>query len=298
MEYLKVRKDKSHPALTGVGVNFVFFGSDSIAIPVLEELEKQGFLPKLIVCSEDKEKGRGLKLTPPPSKLWAQERNIPVLQPKKLDDNFLSQLTAYSLQLAVVASYGKIIPESILNIFSKGILNVHPSLLPKLRGPSPIESTILYGEPAGVTIIKLDKEMDHGPIIAQKNIELGEKPPQYKKAEIILGSEGGKLLGEILNDYIEGKLELREQEHSGATFTKKITKDDGLIHLTDNAENNLKKIRAFEEWPTAYFFYDTKKGKLRIKIKTAHIENGELILDRVIPEGKKEMDWAHFRLGN
>lgn len=278
--------------------NFIFFGSDSIAIPVLEELEKQGFLPKIVVCSEDKEKGRGLKLTPPPSKLWAQERNIPVLQPKKLDKDFLSQIATGNWQFGIVASYGKIIPESILNIFSKGILNVHPSLLPKLRGPSPIESTILYGEPAGVTIIKLDKEMDHGPIIAQKNIELGETPSKYIDAERILGLEGGKLLGEILNDYIEGKLELIEQKHSEATFTKKITKEAGEIQLSDGAENNLKKIRAFEEWPTAYFFYNTKKGKVRVKIKTAHIENGELILDRVIPEGKKEMDWAHFRLGN
>ncbi len=278
--------------------NFAFFGTDSIAIPVLNELEKAGFVPSVVVCGEDKEKGRGLTLTPPLAKVWAEQRKITVLQPKKLDDTFISHLLPFNLEFSVIASYGKIIPESILSLFPKGILNVHPSLLPKLRGASPIESTILNEGKAGVTIIKLDLEMDHGPIVVQKEVDLGEGPSQYKNAEIILGSEGGKLLSEILNDYIEGRVELIEQEHSKATFTKKITKEAGLIDLTDSPESNLKKIRAFEEWPTAYFFYETLTGKLRIKIKTAHIENGELILDKVVPEGKKEMNWKDFKLGN
>ncbi|MFZ3020089.1 MAG: methionyl-tRNA formyltransferase [Minisyncoccia bacterium] len=277
---------------------FIFFGTDSIAIPVLNELEKSGLMPVLIVCGEDKPKGRGLVLTPPATKLWAIERKIPVLQPKKLDEDFISTVSNFSFEYGIVASFGKIIPEAVLNLFPKGLLNVHPSLLPKLRGPSPIESTILYENTAGVTIIKLDKEMDHGPIVAQQEIKFENWPPKYSDAEAILGSAGGKLLIESLSDYLSGHIELKEQNHSEATFTKKIQKDEALINLSDEPTNLLKKIRAFEEWPTAFFFYETSKGKIRIKIKDAHIESDTLILDRIIPEGKGEMEWSDFKKGN
>ncbi len=279
-------------------MKFAFFGTDSIAIPVLNELEKAGFIPSVVVCSEDKPKGRGLTLTPPLTKVWANERNISVIQPNKLDNDFISKLSDFSPEFAVVASYGKIIPNSVLDLFPRGLLNVHPSLLPKLRGASPIESTILTENTAGVTIIKLDAEMDHGPIIAQKEIQFAEWPPKYSEAEERLGIEGGKLLAEVLNDYIDGKNEGKEQDHNNATFTKKISKEEGLIDLNDDAKLNLRKIRAFEEWPGAYFFYDGKAGQTRIKIKDAHIENGALILDTIIPEGKKEMSWADFKKGN
>ncbi len=276
---------------------FAFFGTDSIAISVLNELEKAGFIPSVLVCSEDKERGRGMDLTPPPAKVWAQERNVPVLQPKKLDGDFVSQISSFNLEFAIVASYGKIIPESVLNVFLKGALNTHPSLLPKLRGPAPIEYTILQEEKAGVTIIKLDKEMDHGPILIQKEITFSEWPPKYSVAENILGTEGGKILAEILQDYLDGKIELKEQNHPEATLTKKISKEDGLIDLNNSPIENLRKIRAFEEWPGAYFFFEGKKGKVRVKVKEAHIESDQLILDSVIPEGKKQMDWQRFLRG-
>ncbi len=274
--------------------SFAFFGSDSIAIPVLEELEKAGFLPSLMVCSPDKPKGRGLKLTSPPAKVWAEKRNIRVLQPEKLNDEFhsniLTNVGMNTYTFGVVASYGKIIPQKIIDLFPKGLLNVHPSLLPKLRGPSPIESAILSEEKTGVTIIKLDAQMDHGAIVAQREVDFAEWPPYYKEAEEKLGREGGKLLAEILPSYLNGKISAHEQDHSQATFTKKFNKEDGLIDLTNNSEKNLRKIRAFSEWPGAYFFQNTK----RIKIKTAHIERGELKIDRVIPESKKETDFSAF----
>ncbi len=278
-------------------MKFAFFGTDSIAIPVLNELEKAGFLPSIIICSEDKPKGRGLVITKPLAKLWGEKRGIIVLQPKKLDPDFISILSQYSLEFGVVASYGKIIPESALELFPRGLLNVHPSLLPKLRGPSPIESTILHENTAGVTIIKLDKEVDHGPIIAQKEIQFADWPPKYSEAEQTLGQEGGKLLSGVLGDLIDVTNGGKEQEHSQATFTKKISKEEALIDLNDDAKNNLRKIRAFEEWPTAYFFFDGKNGKIRIKIKDAHIENGTLVLDKIIPEGKTEMGWEDFVRG-
>jgi len=265
-------------------ITFAFFGTPEFSTIILDELKSKNFLPSLIVTSPDKPKGRKLILTPSPVKVWAEHNNIPHIENLEIKNNF---------DLFIVASYGKILSEKILNIPKHGILNVHPSLLPKLRGASPIKSAILSENETGVTIIKLDKEMDHGPIIAQKKIISWTEPPYEEDLENLLAHEGGKLLAEIIPDWISGKIKAEEQDHDKATFSKKIKKEDGEIHLNDNPELNLRKIRAFHRWPTAYFFQNGK----RIIIKKAHIENGELILDRVIPEGKKETDGKDFLKG-
>ncbi|MCI0542427.1 methionyl-tRNA formyltransferase, partial [bacterium] len=121
---------------------FIFFGTPDFAVGVLEELEKKGLLPSFVVTAPDKPKGRGLVLTPPPVKVWAEARGIKILQPEKLDQNFIAELKKYSWDLFVVAVYGKIIPKEILLLPKHGALNVHPSLLPRLRGASPIQSAI------------------------------------------------------------------------------------------------------------------------------------------------------------
>src|SRR5262245_26739770 len=134
-------------------INFAFFGGEPLAVPVLNKLKGRGLLPGLIVCNPDKPAGRNLEMTPPPTKLWAEENNIPYIQDfKELKEGF---------DLFVVVAYGKIIPKEILDLAKSGTLNLHPSLLPKYRGPSPIVSAILNGDTeTGVTIIKLDEEMD------------------------------------------------------------------------------------------------------------------------------------------
>ncbi len=280
-----------------MSVRFAFFGSDAIAIPVLNELEKGGFVPVVIVCAEDNPQGRGLTITPPPAKVWAGKHNIPVLQPQKLDTDFVLQLKAYNPQLGVVASYGKIIPREVFDIPTRGTLNVHPSLLPKLRGPAPIQCTILSGEKPGVSIILIDEEMDHGPILAQKAVVFGDEPPAYTEAEKILGSEGGKLLASVIPDWMDENIKAQTQDHTLATFTKKISKEDAEMDMNDGPIKNLRKIHAFEKWPGAYFFHSTKNGKVRVKIKEAHIKEGVLVLDRVTPEGRKEMSWQDFLRG-
>ena len=154
-------------------MNFAFFGTDEFSVIILEELKNAGLLPARIVTATDKKMGRGMRLTPPPVKLWAQKNNISFLQPEKLDDGFFFELSTCNLQLFIVASYGKIIPKKILDIPTHSSLNVHPSLLPLYRGPSPLETQILDGAgETGVTIMKMDEEMDHGPILAQR--ELGQ----------------------------------------------------------------------------------------------------------------------------
>ena len=279
--------------------SFVFFGTPQFAVTILNELEKKGLIPSLIITQEDKPRGRHLSITPPEVKVWAIERGIEIFQPKTLKDGscvkYLKDRSPKNgWDVFVVASYGKIIPEEVLSLPHKGTLNVHPSLLPKLRGSSPIEGAILNEEKTGVSIMLLDKEMDHGPILAQKEVPIQPWPPYAPELENTLAQEGGSLLAEILPRWINGSIEARDQDHSNATYTEKTRKEDAYINLTDAPELNLKKIKAYSGWPNAYTFFTYKEKELRLIIKSAHIENDTLILDTVIPEGKKEMPFKEF----
>lgn len=278
--------------------NIVFFGTSDISVTVLDELKKANLVPSLIITMPDKPKGRKLVLTPPPVKVWAEINKVDFIQPEKLSGDFLNILTKKNFDLFVVTSYGKILKQELLDIPKYGTLNVHPSLLPKLRGASPIISAILEDEKkTGVTIILLDAGMDSGPILAQKEIGLTNWPSKASELEKILGTEGGKLLCEIIPKWINREIKPKEQNHSEATFTKKISKEDGFIDLNDNAYKNLLKIHAFEKWPGTYFFANRHNKQIRVKITDADIENGKLVIKKVIPEGKKEMLYKDFLLG-
>lgn len=282
-----------------MNISWAFFGTSKISVIVLDELKSKGFVPSLIITAEDKPKGRKMVITPPEVKIWAEKEKIPYLQPKTLKgDDFENDLKKIlpKADLFIVASYGKIIPQNILDIPKHKTLNVHPSLLPKLRGPSPIQSAILEENETGVSIMRLDSEMDHGPILTQRKIEI-EWPPYMEELEEVSGRIGGGELASIIPDWIDGKIDEKEQDHSIATYCKKIEKKDAEIDLSDSPEKNLRKIRAFHIWPGAFFFYQSKENKIRIVIKKAHLENGELILDRVVPEGKKEMSYKDFLNG-
>ena len=287
-------------------MNYVFFGSASFSIFVLDELEKVGMPPKLVVTTPDKPVGRGLVLTPTPVKTWALKRNISVLDPAKLDAAFVAELTQKSTDLNcdtfVVAAYGKIIPQAVLDIPKHKTLNIHPSLLPLYRGASPLQSAMLDdAKHTGVTIMRIDELMDHGPIVAQKKITVGEWPV-YEVFEETMAREGGKLLAEILPDWVAGGISETPQDHATATFTKKITKNDALIDVSVPANSpeaylNFRKIQAYHEWPTAYFFAEKKdsSSKIRVKITRARFEktgptSGTLVIEKVIPEGKAETD--------
>ncbi len=276
-------------------ISFAFFGTGEIALGVLSELERAGFTPSHIVTSPDRPAGRGRALTPPPAKQWALERSIPVSQPEKLDSHFLKNVRMSLTELIVVADYGKIIPKSVLDIPKHGVLNVHPSLLPRLRGPSPIRSAILTNEKnTGVTIMQMDEEMDHGPIVAQKQVAITDFPPRGRDLDALFSSEGGRLLAEVLPKWVKGEITPREQEHEKATYTKKLSKDDAAIILSDDAYNNLLKIRAFDDNPRPYFFARRGDSQIRVVIVDAHMQDGVLVIDRVIPEGKKEMGYEEF----
>ena len=279
--------------------SLVFFGTPQISVFILEELEKSGILPSIVVTAPDKPKGRKMILTPPEVKVWAEKHKIPVLQPKKITEEFVDELkkigTDIGWDIFIVAAYGKILPNTLINIPKYGVVNVHPSLLPKLRGANPIRGAILEDEKeTGVSIMLIDEEMDHGPILYQEKVEINKWPPRAQELEEKLARKGGEILSEVLPKWINGEITPKEQDHNNATFTKKIIKEDGLIDLSSDTYKNLLKIRAYEGWPGAYFFIHKNNKEMRVKIIDAEIENNHLKITRIIPEGKKEMSYDTF----
>ncbi len=276
-------------------ISYAFFGTAPLADDVLDALEASDNLPSLIVAGPDGLEPRKKTIVFPPEKIWGLERGIEVVQPSKLDAEFISKLASREWDVFVVASYGKILPKSLLEIPRLGTLNMHPSLLPRLRGPSPIRSAILNDEQSvGVSVILLDELMDHGPIIAQKTVPLPEKPPHGKELDSLLAREGGALLAEYLPKWVNGEVEAHAQNDDLATFCSMIKKEDGRLDLAGYARHNLLKIRAFEGWPGTYAIFEKDGAPLRVKILDAHIEDGMLKIDRVIPEGKREMPYEEF----
>ncbi len=288
-------------------MKFIFFGTPKEAVLVLNRLKARDFLPALVVTAPDRPAGRGLNMEESPVALWAKEHNIPVYKPESLkNEETITIIKNAEFDLGIVFAYGKIIPQSILDIPKKGTLNIHPSLLPLYRGPAPVEGAILAGEnETGVSIMVLDSQMDHGPILAQEKITISNQAPNGSQKDsnseetvpVILKklvTIGAEKLAAILPDFLSGKLKAQEQDHDKATYTKKITKSDGEIRLTDDPVELYKKYRAYYGWPGLFFFEQVTDKKTRVIIKKARFENGQFIIERVLPEGKKEINYNDY----
>jgi len=260
-----------------------FFGTPRLAQIVLESLIDSKFKPQVVITAPDEKAGRGQKLQPSPVKQTALKHNI--------ETSYQLPVTSYQLDLAILVAYGKIIPAEILTLPRLGFVNVHPSLLPKYRGPSPIQSAILEDEQTtGVTIIKLDEVVDHGPILAQEQTPILESDTHLTLVEK-LGLLGADLLLTVLANYLNGSLQPKKQNHTLATFTRKIEKIDGYVDL-DNPPLKGKldrMVRAFYPWPGVWIQLKTHNSKL-ITIKFLP---GNLIQ----PEGKKPMTIRQFLNG-
>jgi len=293
-------------------MKIVFFGSDSFSLPFLEHLYEKNFEISLVITTPDKPKGRGLKLEETPTKTFAKRFNLNFIEVDKFK-NFIEKIENSKGDIGVVVSFGKIIPENVLSIFPKGVINVHPSLLPKYRGPNPIRWQILNGErESGITIIKLTKEVDAGPILIQKKIEIDEND-NYTKLFKKLIDCGKEILIEAIELIKLGKERFFEQ--SGvATYAPKFEDDFEKIDFNLNGDYLRRKILSLSLEPGAYAFFREK----RIKILDASIlkesykgEAGEIVfvdknsfgiktLDYIlIPklvkvEGKKEMSVKEF----
>ena len=285
-------------------LRIAFWGTSRFSVIVLEEMKREGILPKLIVTLPPKPKGCKLELTSSEVSVWAKKETILTLEPSEIKSLEFASKLGGNWDLFIVASYGKIIPRLILDTPSHGTLNVHPSLLPKLRGASPLQSAILEDIPVGsthetgVSIMLIDEEVDHGPIVAQEKITIPNWPPRESELEEILGKAGGKLLVNIIPEWTAKKITPVPQDHDKATYTKRITKESGHIDLSDDAVRMYRKVRAFDVWPRTYFLTERNGREMRVVVTDAKIEDGKLIPLRVIPEGKREMSYDEFLRGN
>ncbi|MEA4910759.1 Methionyl-tRNA formyltransferase [bioreactor metagenome] len=287
-------------------IKFIFWGTGPLAESSLFSLYQNGLIPSLVITSPNKKVGRGLEIQKNIIVTWCESKNIKVWQPESLKDLDIknSPLGENDFDLSIVASYPKILREEILNLPKFGSLNIHPSLLPKYRGPSPIQTALLNGDTkTGITIIKLDKEIDHGPILIQKEIEIFEEDTN-EKLERKCGGEGGEILTQILEPYLEGNLKLVEQDHEKATFTRKFEKAEGKIELEDSAEVLQNKFKAFLPHIPIFFLIKHKGSEFRVKITEIDLFKKETenklakdIIKKVIPEGKSEMNFSDFERG-
>jgi methionyl-tRNA formyltransferase len=259
-------------------MQIVFFGTPDFVIPVLEMLLKK-FEVVGVVTAPDAIIGRKKLLTPSPVKTFASEHDIKTIHiPQVLNTDFEKQLQSKQADLYVVAAYGKIIPKHILEIPRYGAINIHPSLLPKYRGPSPIQSAILNGDKStGVTIIKMDEKMDHGPILAQKEMSLGETDT-FDLLLLRMFIEAAKLLPDTIERYISGSLKSSEQNEDEATYCSILTKEDGFIDMENPPDYKTldRMIRAYYPWPTVW---------TRVRIR-----NQEARIMKFLPEGKVQIE--------
>lgn len=273
---------------------FAFFGTPYVARDTLEVLVARGYTPAVVVSSPDAPKGRGLAIMPSETKEWALVHGIPVLTPEKLDAEAMAQIHSYGCAFAIVVAYGKIFPQALISAFPMGVLNIHYSLLPKYRGASPVESALLNGDTVtGVSIQKMAAELDAGDILAQKGVPI-EPTETTRELRPRLITIGAKLLADVLPSFISGAATFIPQDHRNATVTGKINKSEGLIDLADDALKNWNKYRAYAESPGTYFFTERNGKKMRVKIADAKYENDAFIPARIIPEGKREMDYEDF----
>lgn len=284
-------------------IDFVYFGGEPLGVPVLDALEAAGLVPSLVVCNPDRPSGRGQKLTPPPVKTWAEARGIEVFQPTTYKDEATkAKLTQHTWDLFVVVAYNCILPQWLLAIPRHQVVNVHPSLLPRLRGASPIRTAIKddIPEAVGVSIMCMDAQMDHGPLLAQLSLPIAadQWPLSGPELDAALAHAGGVLLAETIPRWIKGEITPLEQDHAAATYCRKLEPGDRELDIDPRqlprgatARHYWHRICAFAGIGDTYFFHDGK----RVKIKAAELANdGSLRLLRVIPEGRKEISFTDF----
>ena len=300
-------------------IKIFFMGSPASVIPVLQQVMSMGIKVAGVFTNPDSQSGRGNKLKQTPVKEFAISVGLDVFTPLKLARDEERLIRDLGPDLIILAAYGKLIPASILEIPRLGCLNVHPSLLPRHRGASPVASAILAGdEKGGTSLIRMDEGLDTGPVIAQREISIrhGADTPELTKELFILGAE---LLSEVLPEYLTGSIVPSAQSDLGVTVTRRLNKNDGRIDWTKSALVLERELRAYADWPGSATVWKgrrlqiinaTKSDEkvasrpgtiLQVSMKPFAIGvvtgDGVLQLGNVRLEGRQTMDAVRFARG-
>ena len=258
-------------------VRTVFMGTPQFAATILEALLHSSCQVLAVYTQPDKPAGRGRPVVIPPVKKLALERQIPVFQPETLkSSNVVDKLVSFQPELIVVAAYGAMLPTEVLFLPKFACLNVHPSLLPRHRGPSPVAYTILCGdELAGVTIMLMDAGMDTGPILAQEKAGISFMDTTGSLSAK-LADAGGRLLLETLPKWLNRELKPQVQDEAQATYSKLINSEDAEIDWHLSADELWRRIRAYNPWPISYTWYNGKRLRIHRSIPFANAAEGEI----------------------
>jgi methionyl-tRNA formyltransferase len=258
-------------------LRIVFMGTPPLAATVLEALLAEKTLEVIaIVTQPDQPRGRDLKLQPSAVKELALKTNLPVLQPERArDEAFIAHVRALTPDLIVVAAYGQILPQTLLDIPRFGCLNVHTSLLPKYRGAAPIQWAVINGDAeTGVTIMKMDAGLDTGAIVSEERTAiLAEDNSQTLHDR--LARMGGALLARTIPDYVAGKIVPRPQPSEGASYARKIKKEDGRLDWSQPAPVLWNRVRGLTPWPGTFTSFQNAGGTGLIKIWCTEPERGQ-----------------------
>jgi methionyl-tRNA formyltransferase len=258
-------------------VRTVFMGTPQFAVAVLQSLLRSSYQVVAVYTQPDKAAGRGRPVVFPPVKKLALERQIPVIQPDTLrSDEVVKELASFQPELIIVAAFGSILPPEVLSLPKFGCLNVHASLLPRHRGPSPVANAILCGdELTGVTIMLMDARLDTGPILSQEKVGISFMDTTGSLTSK-LADAGARLLLETLPRWLEGELKPRAQDESQATYSKLIRSEDGELDWHLPAVHLWRMVRAYNPWPSCYTWYQGKRLKIHRASPLGDAENGEI----------------------
>ncbi len=246
--------------------NIIFMGTPDFAIPALKEINKY-FKLSCVISQPAKKAKRGHNILKSPVQNFAEQNKLIIKTPTRIEDEY-NYLKEINIDLAIVVAYGQIIPSKILKLSKNGFINIHASLLPKWRGAAPIQRSIMSGENiTGITIMKIEKELDSGPILLSKSIKSGNLT--FGQLEKSLSELGSKVIVDCINKVLNGTAEYIPQNKIGVSYAKKITKLDEKIDWNENAENIIFKINALNPKPGAYFDYKNEK----IKVYSAKISD-------------------------
>lgn len=293
----------------------MFMGSPEIAVKILEALVTK-YNVVGVVTQPDRPAGRGKVITPPPVKILADTLAIPTIQPERMrDPGTFEQLQAWNPDVVVVAAFGQILRQKVLDLAPFGCINVHASYLPRWRGAAPIQAAILHGdEYTGVSIMKMDAGIDTGPVLLQEKVYL-DKAETLDTLTDKLANLGSSLLIKALDGYLSGGLEPKVQPLDGDTYAPMLNKEDGRLDFARSAVEIDRKVRALNDWPGTFFEFNgqiIKVRKVMTHVTEPHSSNVRSILDKnpavstpdgwvqlleVQPAGKKWMTGADFLRG-